>query len=203
MNKLTEKRRRRFKGQEGIGMPELVIVLLVVAILVVIALPQMMTSRELFRFSGMQRETVTLLREARQEAMAQRKPITFIYDDNQKRVVLYGGDFGIKGDAKNKVYRLGNSGVLAGDIRYGRPPFATSAALADGTNLTALTLGEVEITFQSDGSVLDSSNNPEDFAIFLFHRDHSGDTSFAVSILGAGGRTKLWRYSKGANSYVE
>ncbi len=203
MKKLADKRFNRFKGQEGIGMPEIIIVMLIIAIVAVLALPQMIASRELFRFSGMQREIVTLLREARQDAMAQRKPITFVYQDGQKRVVLYGGNFGVKGDAKNRFYEFGNSGVLADDISYGRPVFVPTSALADGTNLTALTSGEVEITFQSDGSVLDASDNPEDFAVFFFHRDHSGEASFGVSILGAGGRLKLWRYSKGVNSYVE
>ena len=203
MNKLAKKRLKCFKGQEGLGMPEIIIVMLIIAIVVVLALPQVMASRELFRFAGMQREIVSLLREARQEAMSQRKPITFVYNDSQKRGVIYGGTYGVKGDTKNKVYEFGNSGVLADDIRYGRPAFASVSALNDGTNLTALTGGEVEITFQSGGSVLDASDNPEDFAMFFFHRDHSGETAFAVSVLGAGGRIKLWRYSRGINAYVE
>jgi Tfp pilus assembly protein FimT len=203
MKSLPDKKRHKFNGQEGIGMPELVIVLLIISILAVLALPQILSSRRLFRFSGMQREVVTLLRETRQEAMSQRKPITFQYQDNQKKIIIYGGVFGSLGDSKNKVYELANSGVANDDIVYGRPVFAPVAALSDGTNLTVLTSEMIEVTFQPDGSVVDASDNPEDFALFFYHKQHQKNTAFAVSILGAGGRVKLWRYSQGVNVYVE
>lgn len=203
MRKLISKKRKILFGQKGISVPEVVIVLLIIAIIVVLALPQIISSRRLFRFAGMQREVVTFLREARQEAMSQRKPITFRYRHDNRRIILFGGTYGALGDAKNRIYEFANSGVQPLEIEYGRPSFAPTAALSDGTNLTDLTGGIVEITFQPDGSVVDASNNPEDFALFFFHSNHQKETPFAVSILGAGGRVKVWRYSSGANAYVE
>lgn len=190
-------------GQKGISVPEIVIVMLILSIIVVLALPQIINSRRLFRFSGMQREVVTFLREARQEAMSQRKPITFRYRHNKRHIIIYGGTYGALGDSKNRIYDFDNAGVQKKDIRYGRPGFAPTAALADGTNLTDLSGGIVEITFQPDGSVVDASNNPQDNALFFFHKKHKKETAFAVSILGAGGRIKVWRYSAGVNAYVE
>ena len=189
--------------QKGFSLPELVIVLLVAAIILVLALPQIISSRRLFRFAGLQRQVAASLRDARQEAMSQRTPITFRYQHNQTRIVIYGGSFGAVGNPKNIVHQMTDSGLAKNDLKYGRPAGVSSAALSDGTNLTALSSNIVEITFQPDGSVVDSSNNPQNNALFFYHNQHKKETAFAVSILGAGGRVKVWRYSTGANLYVE
>lgn len=191
------------KGQQGIGLAELLIVLLVIAIIVVLALPQIISSRRLFRFSGMQRQVVATLRDTRQEAMSQRAAVTFRYDDNKKRIVIYGGSFGALNDEKNYIIQVSGDGVLANEIVYGRPPAVSVAALGDGANLTTLSDQAVEIQFQPDGSVVDASDNPQNKSLFFYNSKSPDDTAFAVSVLGAGGRAKLWRYSKGVNSYVE
>lgn len=189
--------------QRGFSLPELVIVLLVAAIIIVLALPQIMSSRRLFRFSGFQRQVASSLRDARQEAMSQRTQIIFQYDDVNKRTIIYGGSFGAAGSLKNIVTEMSGSGLMPDEIRYGRPSGVSGAALSDGTNLTGLTGSVVEITFQPDGSVLDASNNPEDKALFFYHNIYRKETAFALSVLGAGGRVKLWRYSPGVDTYVE
>lgn len=203
MNYLKQKKENNFKSQKGIGVPELIVVLLVISIVVAIALPQILSSRRLFSFAGMQREMVTLLRETRQDAMSQRRPITFRYQQSQTNIVIYGGSFGSFGASANKVYQLDGLGVSSTEIIYGRPVFAPTSPLKDGTNLTALTGGMLEITFQADGTVVDGSNNPQDTALFFYNQKHPIETAFAVSVLGAGGRVKVWRYNQGVNKYVE
>ena len=193
----------KLKKQRGFSIPELIVVLLVLAIIVVLALPQILSSRRLFRFSGLQRQVATSLREARQEAMSQRKPITFRYDNANKTVAVYGGNFGALGDAKNKIMQLAGSGIESVDVKYGRPTGVPTSALSDTTNLTNLSSNAVEITFQLDGSVIDASNNPQNQALFFYHDKYRLETAFAVSVLGAGGRIKVWRYSQGVNAYVE
>ncbi|MET0751977.1 MAG: GspH/FimT family pseudopilin, partial [Pyrinomonadaceae bacterium] len=188
---------------KGFSLPELLIVLLVGAIILVLALPQLISSRRLMKFSAMQKQVSASLIEARQEAMSQRKAVTFCYDDRNKQLITYGGDFGAFGDAKNKVHNLTGFGVDSADIIYGRPSGAPSSALNDTTNMTSTTRSLVEITFQPDGSVIDASNNPQNNALFFYHNKYKKDAAFAVSILGAGGRIKVWRYSKGVNAYVE
>lgn len=193
----------KLKKQKGFSLPELVVVLFVAAIILVVALPQILSSRRLFRFSGLQRQVATSLRESRQEAMSQRKPITFRYDNANKKAITYGGSFGALGDAKNIVVSLAGSGVESDDVKYGRPTGVPTSALSDTTNLTDLSSNAVEITFQADGSVIDASNNPQNRALFFYHDKYRLNTAFAVSVLGAGGRIKVWRYSQGVNSYVE
>lgn len=192
-----------FNRQSGISLPELLIVFFVIAILIVLALPQLISSRRAFRFSGMQRQIVSSLREARQEAMSQRAPITFRYDDTDKKIVVYGGGFGALGNAKNRSVAIAGEGLQPSEVVYGRPTGAPVSALADSANMTSLSAGAVEIVFQADGSVVDASDVPINKALFFYNSKNPSDTAFAVSVLGAGGRAKVWRYSRGVNAYVE
>lgn len=184
-------------------MPELLVVALVISILVVLALPQLSASRRLFRFSGMQRQMVASLTEARQQAMSQRAPITFRYDNANKKTIVYGGSYGALGDSKNQTVEMSGSGLDKTEIIYGRPNGVPSAALADTSNMTALSTNVVDVVFQADGSVVDAANLPKNTALFFYNSKSGQDTAFAVSVLGAGGRIKLWRYSKNIKAYIE
>ena len=194
---------KRKNAQKGFSMPELVIVLLIISILVVLTLPQILSSRRVLRFTGVQRLIASTLSEARQHAMSQRTPVTFRYDDTNKRIIVHGGDFGAFGDARNRVEELTGSGLEFDELFYGRPGGAPTSALADTTNLTALTSGEAVITFQADGSVIDAGNNPQNNALFFYDNNSPDEMAFAVSVLGAGGRVKIWRYNSSSNLYVE
>lgn len=191
------------RKEKGVGLIEIVIVLLVLAIIVVFALPQVISSRRLFRFSALQRQVAATLRDTRQEAMSQRTAITFRYDDANKRMIVYGGNFGAFGDAKNPIMPMSGDGLTTDEIVYGRPAGAPAAALGDSSNLNDLSSGFVEVQFQPDGSVINESDVPQNKALFFYDPKTPADTAFAVSVLGAGGRAKIWRYSSGVNSYVE
>lgn len=192
-----------YAKQSGFSLPELVIVLLILAVLIVLALPQINASRRAFRFTSMQRQVASTLNETRQEAMAQRTPITVRYDDTSKKFIVHGGKFGAFGDAGNRSIELSGSGLETGDIAYGRPSGAPTDALADTSNMTPLTADAASIVFQPDGSVVDAANNPQNNALFFCHRTHPNEMAFAVSVLGAGGRIKVWRYNQSTNVYVE
>lgn len=191
------------KGQNGFSLPELVVVVFIIAIIGVLALPQITSSRRAFRFSGMQRQLAATLSETRQQAMSQRRAITFRYNDANKETIIYGGSFGVLNDPNNRVESLYGSGVSRDEIVYGRPVGVSTAALDDSSNLNGLTAGIIDITFQPDGSVLDAGNNPINKAIFFYHTASPTGMAFAVSVLGAGGRVKIWRYSASINKYVE
>ena len=189
--------------QQGFSMAELLIVILIIAIIAVIALPQIMSSRRLMRYAGTQRQVVSVLREARQEAVSQRTAITMRYNDLDKTMSLSGGVFGAPGTANNRVFQLAGEGLSADDLTYGRPTGVSTAALGDATNLTALTSNSLEVTFRTDGSVVDGSNNPLNHALFFYDAQNPGQSAFAVSVLGAGGRAKIWKYASSVNAYVE
>lgn len=191
------------KGQKGFTIAELLIVVLIISILVVLALPQLIASRRAFRFTGLQRQVAATLTETRQEAMSQRTPVTFRYDDATKKIYVHGGNLGAFGDSRNRIVQLTGSGLEAEEIAYGRPSGAPASALADTSNMTPLASGAATITFQSDGSVIDAANNPQNNAVFFNDANYPSDMAFAVSVLGAGGRVKVWRYNKNIQSYVE
>jgi prepilin-type N-terminal cleavage/methylation domain-containing protein len=203
MKIVTKNREKYIQKQKGFSLPELLIVILIIVILLVIALPQINASRRLFRFSGMQRQIAATLTEARQQAMSQRRAITFRYDNAGKNTILYGGNFGALNDPRNRVEQLYGSGVTENDIVYGRPGSVSTAALRDSSNLTNLVGSGLDITFQPDGSVIDAGGNPANTAIFFYYNLQPEKTAFAVSVLGAGGRVKIWRYSQNVNEYVE
>jgi prepilin-type N-terminal cleavage/methylation domain-containing protein len=188
--------------QRGFSIPELLIVLLIIAIIVVLALPQVMSSRRLLRFSGVQRQIVSSIREARQAAMSQRQSITYRYDDITKSASIYGGSYGPIGSASNNIYSISDSGLLPNEIIYGKPTGASPAALGDGTNLSPLAANAIEIRFRADGSVVDGANNPVNTSLFFYDSLATG-SAFAVSVLGAGGRVKVWRYVPSSAVYVE
>lgn len=190
-------------SQKGFSLPELIIVLLVMAILITLALPQILSSTRLFRFSSMQRQMASSITQARQDAMSDRQSVTFRYDNAGKRMIIFGGKYGAFGDQKNSVQEMSGSGVSAYDIIYGRPAGASADALGDGTNLSGLVNNFQDITFLPDGSVRDANNNPINKTLFFYYAKYREDTAFAISVLGAGGRTKVWRYNKQTKRYVE
>lgn len=203
MKMLSFNKKKAKESQKGFSIPEVLIVVIILSILAVLALPQIIASRRVFRFSGMQRQFVSSLSDARQAAMTQKIPVTFRYNNSTKKTIIFGGSFGAVGDKKNLVTDMSGSGLPSGDVRYGRPKGATAAALGDSTNMTAVVGGVVDVTFMPDGSVVDAANTPKNTAFFFYHRQYSLDTAFAISVLGAGGRVKIWRYNKGGKVYVE
>jgi Tfp pilus assembly protein FimT len=196
-------RQRQLSSQSGQSLLEMIVVMIILIILTVIALPQLRGSRELTRWSGLQREIVAELRNARQAAISQRQPFTLRYDDANKRLIIYGGAYGAAGAATNRRIRLARGSLSQTDVVYGRPPGFPATPLADATNLTPLTAGELEVTFQPDGSVVDAGGNPVATGMFLHHAQKPNETAFAVTVLGFGGRVKLWRYNPATNSYAE
>lgn len=112
---------------------------------------------------------------------------------------------------------LTQGGLSASEITYGIPagspplpagaPVIPVTRLDDNILMTPLTPagagGRLNITFQADGSVIDAAGIPLDRALFLFNNIAAQATASAVSVVGASGRVKVWRYTLNGNKYVE
>lgn len=107
---------------------------------------------------------------------------------------------------------LAQGGLTASEISYGIPtssqlppgaPTIPSTQLGDNVVMTPLTSGKINITFQVDGSVVDAAGIPLDRALYLFNNAAAQGTASAISVVGASGRAKVWRYSPNANKYIE
>jgi len=112
---------------------------------------------------------------------------------------------------------LAQGGLTAGEITYGIPagspplpagaPVIPVTRLDDNILMTPLTPvgtgGKLNITFQADGSVIDAAGIPLDSAMFLFNNVAAQATASAISVVGASGRVKIWRYTINGNHYAE
>lgn len=158
------------------------------------------------------------LRMARQQAMTQRQAFTVQYDDLNKQLVVINhhaagaallGDSSYPhttGSTQDRAISLSGSGVDPAEITYGIPgvlPGGAKGALDDGLTLTPLTNSQLNLTFQPDGSIVDETGSPANKALFLYNNQAPTETPFAISILGAAGRVKVWRYSSSAKKFVE
>jgi len=201
---------------DGHSLIELLIVVALIAALSSIALPQLLAQRRLTRSVGVAQEIKTQLREARQLAMSQRQAITFRYDNTAKQISIIdhnsnpGGSLLVDPSFPNTA---GSQVVLtiplaetsiSQDMNYGIPAGLPNGALGDGISMTALTNGQfLYVTFQPDGSVIDSAGDPQNRAIFIYNNRAAQVTASAISIIGASGRAKIWRYDASANVYGE
>jgi prepilin-type N-terminal cleavage/methylation domain-containing protein len=200
----------------GFSLLELLIVITIMAIVLSIALPQLMAARRLQRLSALPRQVLSQLRLTRQQAMSQRRAVTFQYDDQRKQVMIIAHqESGVAvltnpnypntaGSTQQSLTPLTGQGIDAAEISYGIPPGLPTGTLGDGTNPSPLSVNkQVNITFQPDGSVIGANGQPIDSALFFFNARLPRETASAVSILGGAGRAKIWRYNWSANQYVE
>ena len=215
----------------GLSLVELVVVAGLATILTAIALPQMISSRRLMRSVALTREVMTQMRYARQLAMSQsgaapsgtlrRVAFTFQYDDTTKQIKIIGpipaGTAALTdglypnnaGSAVAVTRNLAEGGIATTQISSGIPSgLPGSPSSVDGINNQALAGGKLNITFQPDGSVIDTGGNPVDKALFIYNNQASQATASAITVRGASGRVKIWRYTLNStntngSSYVE
>jgi hypothetical protein len=155
--------------------------------------------------------------------MAQRQAFTFVYDDTAKTVSIVDqnttlsatpGLFSVTGFPNTATSTtimtipLDVGGLSKSEISYGIPSTITPTTAVEPGTLTALAAvggnNIVTVTFQPDGRVVDASGNPVSSTAFYFYNPQAAvGTASAVSVLGAGGRVKLFKYSNSANKYVQ
>ena len=211
-------RRRKASRSRGVSLVELLLVLALIVIVAGISLPSLVSSRRLIRSSAVPRQILTEMRLARQQAMTQRRAITVQYDDQNKRLVVINhrasgaallaaaGYPQTAGSVQERVVSLSDSGINTGDLTYGIPnalPSTANAALDDGVSMTGLTNNQLNVTFQPNGSVVNAAGMPANMALFIYNNKAPEDTACAVSVLGAAGRVKIWKYNRDAEKYVE
>jgi prepilin-type N-terminal cleavage/methylation domain-containing protein len=210
--------------ERGVSLIETLIVLCIVAILTTIAIPQFTAQRRLLRSTAMTREFSTQLRLTRQLAMSQRAAFTMQYDDSTKEIKVIGpipvGTVALAdpsypnntGSSTIVRFPLTQAGLSTSEISYGIPtaselpsgaPAIPTGALGDGVSKTNLASSRVNVTFQPDGSVIDSSGALQNKGLFIYNNRAAQATASAITVLGASGRVKLWRYNTNGNVYAE
>jgi prepilin-type N-terminal cleavage/methylation domain-containing protein len=210
----------------GFTVLELVIVLAVGAVLAAIAVPQIMSQRRLTRSVAITREIMTNIRYARQLALTQagatptgalnRVAYTFQYDDTTKQLKIIGpiqaGATGLNdagypnntGSAVVAKVNLTQGGLSTAEISTGIPSGLPGApTTVDTITGASLAGGRLNITFQPDGTVVDANGTPIDQGLFIYNSYNSAvsqGTASAITVRGASGRAKIWRYTVNANA---
>ncbi len=200
----------------GYSLVETLIVAALIAVVSAMAVPQLIAERRMSRSIVVTREIMTQMRNTREWAMAQRQAFTFQYNNATKEISIIDhnnnagatlfADPAYPNNVGSRVVStvpLATGGLSAAEIIYGIPAGLPSAPLADGTTMTALTNDRINITFQPDGSVIDAAGNPVGRALFIYNSSSSVATASAMSVIGASGQVKSWRYNQSANLYAE
>jgi prepilin-type N-terminal cleavage/methylation domain-containing protein len=217
--------KQTLRAQRGFSVIEIMTVAAVAGIITAIAIPQMIAQRRLFRTANVAREITTQMRYTRQLAMSRRMAYTFQYDNTNKRIRIIGpipagptaiADLSYPNNPGSSVHLtvpLGTSGLASTEFTEGIPTTSTglpagaptipTGALGDGVTKSTLSSGNLYITFQPDGTVIDSLGAPANKALFYFNNKAAQDTASAISIVGASGRIKVWRYTTNGNQYAE
>ena len=217
-----------WRSQAGRSIIETLIVAAIIALLTAAALPQVISARRLMRSAALPREVATQLRYARQQAMSQRQAVTFQYDNSTKTVKIFDHNNVNNATAACNMTGLAvlsasgypstsctttiltlplatGAGLPASEVSYGIPTAITATTLDDGNTMTSLsgTPAAVNITFQSDGTVMTAAGAYARPTLFFYNNVVPTQTASAISILGAAGRIKVWRYSTSASKYAE
>ena len=218
---------KRFRSESGRSIIETLIVVAISALLASVAVPQLLSARRLMRFNAMPRELASQLRFARQQAMSQRQAVTFQYDDSTKTVRIL--DHNNTNNANTACNMTGKqvltmsgfpntactttamtipiavgAGLPSSEMSYGIPSgISASTILDDGNTMTALSSSVINITFQSNGTVTDASGNFLRPTLFFYNTQAPTTTATAISVLGAAGRIKIWRYSPSVSKFTE
>jgi prepilin-type N-terminal cleavage/methylation domain-containing protein len=226
MNSNTDPKLAR--AERGVSIIETLLVLVIISIAAAVAMPQLASIRRRQRMSSLPNELQAQLRLTRQEAMSQRQVMTLRYDNTTKQITVIdhqesnitfnpatntmvtlpgstAASADVNPDVVVRTISLLDSGITSSELVYGRPSAASTVALGDGTNFTALptATNQYNITFQPDGSIVDANRNPINRAIYFYNTKYDLDSAFAISVLGAAGRVKVWRYNTNVSLYVE
>lgn len=219
---IRDERERRLNRSRGFSLIQLVIVVAIMGILTAIAVPQMIVQRRLTRSVAVTREIMTQMRFARQLAMAQRQAITFQYDTTNETIniidhnnadtptsgidVLSAAGYpSTAGSTVLATVSLRQGGLTAGELSWGIPASLPGApTTADGLSVPNISTAsnKLNITFQRDGSVVDTTGNPVDQVLFIYNNQAPKATASAISVRGSSGRVKIWRYNN-VDSYIE
>jgi Tfp pilus assembly protein FimT len=215
-NHVASKHKRRWQSDSGKSIIEVLAVVAIASILTAVAVPQVISARRLIRSASLPREIATQLRFARQQAMSQRQAFTFQYDDSTKVITIIDhqasgaglltatGYPNTAGSITALTVPLGGGGGLpSSEISFGVPSAISVTSLDDTSTPTSLTSTKLNITFQPDGTVVDANNIPVNRTLFLYNNKVPTETACAISVLGAAGRIKIWRYTASASKYVE
>jgi prepilin-type N-terminal cleavage/methylation domain-containing protein len=174
-------RTRRTDAERGFSLIELLIAVALIGIVAGIAVGQWGVLRPGFVGDGAMRVVMAQLNMARETAVTQRRSITVRFVGTNMLRVTNGGevtDIGFEGGVKYSL--MSNIGD-------------TPDAFGVASPTTFGSISQTQIRFNSEGSLVDSSNSPINGTVFLAVPELP--LSFrAVTVLGSTGRVRAYKW---------
>ena len=211
--------RRRFAGQRGFSMAELLVVLGIIGIMSAISLPYIVNYRKVLRSEDQAVKIMDLMTETAQLAVTRRRTFRLELDltDNAVKVIDERNPDPVS--LINEQDRLLKSIPLdkAGDVRvdiiptgvtkpnppnYANIAFATDA-IGHLNGTTTVTGHSIWVArFQRDGSVVNNAGTPISVNIFVWPPVSSGSSTprnlkevRAITLFGGSGAVRYWKYN--------
>jgi prepilin-type N-terminal cleavage/methylation domain-containing protein len=181
-------------SDKGFSLLEVAVVMGVMSIIAAFALPQLAATRRAVRWEGITKEFVTQLRFARQQAISQKVNYVFEYNHNERALIVSKES----GEIVRRTSLIG-AGLSSSDLSYGLPSGVPDSAktLTDKTQMADLSSGKLKITFYPNGQ------SDRSVAFYIYSNNSPKTTARAISVLGATGRAKTWRYNNTTASFIE
>lgn len=181
MKKNFQEKSDKHADCRGVSAVEVIIVLVLIGLLAAFAIPQLLGARRLMKFTNIEQQLSSTLREARQLAMSERRRVTVQYNDTAKTITAFEVPtptpaptpvptpplptptptpvpvltaLGPQFDSRNRVVTFTDNGLPASDIIYGPPPtFSLAVTTLGDTSTPTLLVGGV-------GGTIDITFNP-------------------------------------------
>lgn len=202
----------RARAERGFSMTELLLVVAILAIMLAIAIPSMMTYKENYRTDVIAADIVDVLRFAQQQSLGERQTM---------RVRIRPGSSGTPGEievidentitagaADDEVIRTYSLPDPA-EIAIQRPSGVELPQLPFNFNAITYTSGEYVIYFRPLGSITGANADvPRSGTIYIAPTGTTGDSPNAdlvraITFFGPTGSVRLWGYLPQSNNFEE
>jgi prepilin-type N-terminal cleavage/methylation domain-containing protein len=207
----------RFRGlfngrdEAGFSMPELLVVLAIIAIMAAVSIPYIYSYRVLYKSEEQALKVMDIMRETSQLALTRRRTFRMEIDMTDNALLIIDEN-GSADDVLIKSIPFEAPGLLRLDVKPAsisqpNPPNYNPAVFAIDSvghmNGVTPVIGHRvwALRFRSDGSVVTAANNPVSATLFIFpsagpSSDVPSDKKQvrAVTVYGGSGAVRYWKY---------
>ncbi|HMT09343.1 MAG TPA: type II secretion system protein [Pyrinomonadaceae bacterium] len=196
----------------GFSLPELLAVLAILAIILTVSIPYLLSYRKLYRSDDQALKLMDMMQEASQYALTRRRTFRFEIDltDNEAKIIDEAGtnpDFVIKSVPLDKVADV-RVDIIPSGVTRPNPPNYNNAVFAADTlghmdGSTSVTNHSVwAMRFQRDGSAVNAAGLPVSATLFIWPPASAGSSTprntreiRAITVFAPSSAVRFWKYN--------
>ncbi len=204
----------RRNGMKGFSLPEIIIVLIIIAILSAISIPYIYNYTKLYKSEDQSLKVMDLMRETNQLALTRRRTMRFEIDLTDNKMLIIDEDTSVSPTVHKEIKAIPLEAVreirmdiAPTGISNPSPPNYSVAAFAADTighksgNITVTGHNVWAARFKSDGSVVKKDGSLVSATIFVWAPLVAGSTNprnskevRAITMFGGTGAVRYWKY---------